>query len=128
MKTLGDHIRKQRLDLGFLQKEVALKIGADSQTICNWENNITQPSIHWIPKIIDFLGYAPYSPAKSLGERLSNHRKHLGLPQKQLAMIMGVDPSSVRDWECGIHKPFKKSLEKIKTFLYSKYDSSCMTK
>ncbi len=112
-------MRKQRLDLGILQKEVSLKIGADSQTICNWENNITQPSFRWIPKIIDFLGYAPYSPPKSLGERLSNHRKHLELTQKQLAMIMGVDPTSIRDWECGIHKPTRNSLKVIeKLFFY----------
>ena len=37
INTLGDHIKKRRLDLGMLQVQVAEKIGADVTTIRNWE-------------------------------------------------------------------------------------------
>jgi len=33
LKTLGDHLRKRRLDLNLLQKEVAEIIGVDETTI-----------------------------------------------------------------------------------------------
>jgi DNA-binding XRE family transcriptional regulator len=59
LRTLGDHIRKRRLDLKLFQKEVARLIGVDEVTIWNWENNKVKPT-HWrLPKIIKFLGYVP---------------------------------------------------------------------
>jgi len=48
IKTLGNHLRKKRLDLRLLQKEVAQKIGVDETTIYNWESNTRQPP-HSIP-------------------------------------------------------------------------------
>lgn len=39
LKTLGDHIRKKRLDLGLLQKDVAKIIGTTESTIWNREND-----------------------------------------------------------------------------------------
>jgi len=35
LKTIGGHIRKRRLDLGLLQKEVALRISVDKSTVMN---------------------------------------------------------------------------------------------
>ncbi len=116
LKTLGNHIRKSRLNQGLTQRQVAGIIGVNKGTIGNWEIGVTQPAVHCISKIIDFLGYAPYCPPKSLGERLIQARKSLGLTQKQLAKILGVDPTSIRDWECGVHKPVKKSLKIIQKF------------
>ena len=55
LKTLGDHLRKRRLDLKLLQKEVAQKLGVNQDTICNWENNRTSPTLRFIPKIVEFL-------------------------------------------------------------------------
>ena len=44
LNTLGDHIRKKRLDLELLQKDVANIIGINESTIWNWENNYATPS------------------------------------------------------------------------------------
>ncbi len=63
LKTLGDHLRKRRLDLKLLQREVAQKLGVGESSIYNWENNLTKPALRYIPKIVKFLGYAPYGPA-----------------------------------------------------------------
>jgi transcriptional regulator with XRE-family HTH domain len=57
LKTLGDHLRKRRLDLGLLQREVAQKLQVNQMTICNWEINRTSPQLRFIPRIITFLGY-----------------------------------------------------------------------
>jgi len=37
-KTIGEHIRKRRMDLGLMQREVAKIIGVTESTIWNWEN------------------------------------------------------------------------------------------
>jgi DNA-binding XRE family transcriptional regulator len=71
--TLGDHIRKKRLDLKLQQKEVADIIGVEEATIYNWENNRSSPAIRYLPKIREFLGSIlntgqPQSP----GERIVN--------------------------------------------------------
>jgi DNA-binding XRE family transcriptional regulator len=52
-------VKKRRLDLGLLQKEVAEKIGPDPWTIANWEKGKTEPGARIIPAIIGFLGYDP---------------------------------------------------------------------
>ena len=93
---LGDHLRKKRLDLGLLQREVGQKIGVDECTIYNWENNRTTPYLYSIPKIIKFLGYNPFdSKPQTLGEKLLYCRRILGISQKQLAQKLGVDPTAL---------------------------------
>ena len=59
LNTLGDHIRKRRLELGLYQREVASKIGVDESTVYRWERNETSPPSRFIPQIINFLGYNP---------------------------------------------------------------------
>ena len=39
LNTLGDHLRKRRLDLDLVQKDVNRILGVDKTTITNWENN-----------------------------------------------------------------------------------------
>src|SRR5262245_4545307 len=43
LKTLGDHIRKKRIELGLLQREVADLLGVDSQSVNAWERNYREP-------------------------------------------------------------------------------------
>jgi transcriptional regulator with XRE-family HTH domain len=39
LETLGNYIRKKRLDLGLMQKEIANRIGVDVETVYRWESN-----------------------------------------------------------------------------------------
>jgi DNA-binding XRE family transcriptional regulator len=64
--------------LGLLQRDVARQIGVNKDTIYNWETNRTEPEVRMISHIIDFLGYAPYDPTWSFGERLKAIRSALG--------------------------------------------------
>ena len=70
-----------------------------------------------VPHIIDFLGYAPYDPTWSFGQRLKAIRSALGLSQEQLARRAGLDESTVSKWEREEHKPSKKKWEDVKAFL-----------
>jgi transcriptional regulator with XRE-family HTH domain len=61
IKSLGDHIRARRLELGMLQREVAEVLGVDTMTITNWERNRCNPSARMLPRILRFLGYSPFT-------------------------------------------------------------------
>jgi transcriptional regulator with XRE-family HTH domain len=121
LKTIGDRLRKRRLDLGLLQREVAQEIGVTKCTIQYWETNRVAPALRFRPRIVSFLGYPAYggSTPESLAERLRAYREWFGLSRKKLAALLGVDPSNVAGWETEKHRPTKRSLELIDTFLMS---------
>ena len=57
--TIGDHIRKRRLDLKLFQRELAEMVGTHSTEISAWENNKVIIPKRCQEKIIAFLGYDP---------------------------------------------------------------------
>jgi len=59
LNTLGDHLRKTRLDRGLSQSDVAMILGVDEDTITCRELNWNQPMVNQLPSIYSFLGYAP---------------------------------------------------------------------
>lgn len=119
LNTIGDHLRKRRLDLGLLQREVAKRIGVTKCTIQYWETGRVTPALRFRPRIATFLDYDTYagSTRESLAERLTAHRQRLGLSRKKLAALLRTDPSNIAGWETGRHRPTKSSLVVIDKFL-----------
>jgi DNA-binding transcriptional regulator YiaG len=113
INTLGDHIRNRRLDLSLFQKQVADQLAVSEDTISNWEGNTTSPAVRHVPAILGFLGYDPIPVAQGLPEGVAAARKRLGLSQRKLAAQLGVDPTTVRHWEAGRHRPTQRSLHVI---------------
>jgi len=70
LKTLGDHIKKRRIDLGLPQTHVANMLGVQESTVFNWEHNLSQPSLAHFPKIYQFLGYKPEGSTMSGGRSM----------------------------------------------------------
>ncbi|MGO9587613.1 MAG: helix-turn-helix domain-containing protein [Limisphaerales bacterium] len=58
-QALGEQIKKHRLELHWLQSDVAVKIGISSASVSNWERGVTSPSRRMTKKIQEFLGYTP---------------------------------------------------------------------
>ena len=56
IKTIGDAIRKRRLDLALKQRDVAKIIGCDETSVLNWEKGHTFPGTNKISDIRRFLG------------------------------------------------------------------------
>ena len=107
LKTLGDHLRKRRLDLGLPQSNVARLLGVDPESVSNWERGYCSPRLQFIPRVIEFLGYVPLPPLRgALGENIVTLRRLLGLRQETLAHRLGVDPSTLAKWERGESRPF----------------------
>jgi transcriptional regulator with XRE-family HTH domain len=71
IKTIGDAIRKRRLDLGLNQKDVAKIIGCDQMSVLNWEKGYNKPTINKMSAIGRFLGvHFPADDARAAGAPL----------------------------------------------------------
>lgn len=120
LNTIGDHIRKVRLNRGLRQRDVAQIIGVDPFTILNWETGATKPKFRYMPVIIRFLGCnpCPVPPDSPVGVRLKARRLELGLSLKQLAKHLKLNEDTLRKLEAGRSKnPFRKTIEKVHRFL-----------
>ncbi len=118
LQTLGDHIRKVRLDRGLVQEQVARELGVSVGTVANWEKNLTRVATRHLPKVVAFLGYDPREESGSLGERIRAQREGQGLSQEVLAERLGLNPSTVRAWERGeVKKLFPTVRMRFEEFL-----------
>lgn len=115
--TVGDHLRRRRLELKLLQREVAQRLGADEASVFNWEANRGQPQLRYMPTIIGFLGYNPLPEPEGLAVRLVWRRTSLGLTQKEAAQRIGVDQSTLARWERGERAPEGKYAAAAAEFL-----------
>jgi transcriptional regulator with XRE-family HTH domain len=114
--TLGDHLRRLRLELGLYQKDVAARLGVTTSTIWNWEHGRTIDS-RYIPRVITFLGYNPIPCPEDVLEQLAWYKQVNGLTFEELGTEMGRDPEQLADWLSGRHKLCRQNQEKIQLFL-----------
>ncbi len=116
--TLGDHIRQRRLDLGLLQKEVAVRVNATTSTVTNWEKNRTAPRLKFLPKVFEFLNYRSLQDnAPNLSARVKRFRIKNELSLRKMAKLAGVDPASLSRLEKSKSKSFHSTVKKVLTFL-----------
>jgi transcriptional regulator with XRE-family HTH domain len=114
-----DHIRRRRLTLKLLQRQVAQQLGVNHATITNWETNGAQPGVKYMPAIIRFLGYNPLPPPSPgcLGERLVRCRTALGITQSELARRPEVEACTLARWERGERQPTGAFKARVSRFL-----------
>jgi transcriptional regulator with XRE-family HTH domain len=115
--TLGDHIRAKRIESGLTQKQLSTQLGCDHLSLGHWELNQHQPSLKFIPRIIEFLGFDPFPEPTDPVRRLRKFRRQKGLRCEDVAKLVGSDPCSISSWERGEHHPTKMSIHKIEKFL-----------
>jgi DNA-binding transcriptional regulator YiaG len=60
-KTLGEHLRKKRIDLALSMPKLAKLLGFDitDTAIEKWEKNQNQPTEPYRSRIVEFLGFDP---------------------------------------------------------------------
>lgn len=104
-KTLGQHLKKRRMELGLFQRDLRTRFNLEKETYANWEKDRCHPVMrHW-PGIIELLGYDPNPEPKTLGEKLLAYRRRHGLSRKALARQLGVDEATLWRWEVGLREP-----------------------
>jgi len=99
VRTLGDHVRKKRLDLGLQQRILAERLGVREETLATWERGHARPLPRHYGAIVRFLGYDPLLTSDTLAGRLRAVRLRLGFTHAELADRMHVDEGTIRDAE-----------------------------
>jgi transcriptional regulator with XRE-family HTH domain len=98
-RTLGEHLKRCRLQRKLSQIEAARALEVNPSTILNWEKGHTEPPVEAVPALLQFLGYDPLPEPKTLPERLIAKRRSKGWSIREAARKFGVDPGTWRDWE-----------------------------
>ena len=99
--TVGDHIKKRRLELSLYQSQAAKLLGVCESTVKNWEKGHTDVPIRAYPAILAFLGYDPHPAPRTLAERLQTLRRSKGWKVRMAAKSIGVDEQTWTLWEAG---------------------------
>jgi DNA-binding XRE family transcriptional regulator len=119
LKSLGDHLRKKRLDLGLTQIALGRQLGVGLSAIKSWEKNEEGPSPQHVAKIIAFLGYLPFNgnADRSLKDKFRLLQQIYGMSLDALAKSLGVGRASLTRWGKGIYYTPKKIVERIDALL-----------
>jgi transcriptional regulator with XRE-family HTH domain len=126
LKTLGDHLRKKRLALKLTQEEVARILHTNEGCVVYWEKNHKSPSLRFISRIVQFLGYNPYEDisSRSLGERIVIYRQIHGVSQEQLASQLGIDPGTLGRWEKGKSTPWAEKMDVLNSLIHPAFSAA----
>ena len=108
MPTVGEMIRKRRLDLGLRQIDAAKMIGCEEMSVVNWEKGRHSPT-RQSPR----QSFNPFQDGDTLAHRFVSRRKELGITQRNFAVELGIDPSTLARWERGERKPKGRVATKI---------------
>lgn len=124
-QTLGEHLKKRRMELSLLQRDLRACFKLEKETYANWEKDRCTPAMqHW-PGIIEFLGFDPNPKPSTFGERLTAYRRCQGLSRKALAACLAVDEATVWRWEMGQKKSEnQKHCEAIQRLQISEFNST----
>jgi len=112
-KTLGEHLRKRRLDLGETQEQTASRFGVTFTSYNGWEADRIAPKIFQWPGVIRFLSYDPTPPPATLDEALTALQRQHGLPRELLASRLGIERKTLFNWLAGRTKPCQKAIGQI---------------
>jgi len=116
-RTLGEHLKRRRLDLGLRQRDVAAELGVTAQTVQTWESGKHRPPVRLVPGIQAFLGFCPFDPAWTRGRRLRAARESQGLSKRRAAVLVGIDEATVARAERDVPEMANRSLSAVARLL-----------
>jgi transcriptional regulator with XRE-family HTH domain len=116
LQTIGDHIRKKRLDEDLTQAQLGELLEVSESTVNNWEKGRSTPDLRTLPRVVAWLGYNPEPEGGTLGVRVARRLREVGLSQEELATQLGADQSSVQGWEAGETQPSERYILALEGF------------
>ncbi len=137
-KTVGEFLRKRRLDLGKLQSQVADLLGVSKRTLSLWETDQVYPAWAYQPRLVEYLGHDPFTdPALgrplgnesngvaflgletplSFGQQVKKHRLGQRKTGNQFAKELRVDAKTLSAWESGRREPIGQLRKRIEDLL-----------
>lgn len=112
--TIGEHLRKKRIDSNLSQAELAKILGVSTGCLTYWENNRSNPQITYYPRIHHFLGFCKSTfDEANFCDFLRSYRLKNGFSYRALGSHLKVDATTVRAWEKGLSIPSSTMKEKL---------------
>ena len=116
--TFGAKLRNKRLELGLTIVAFSKLLDVTDETIIYWENERGKPRIYNYPKLIEVVGFLPFDiDTSTLGGKLKMYRYTKGLNREKFSKILGVDETTLRDWEDSKHIPLPQNFKILQTLL-----------
>ena len=115
--SLGMCLQRRRRELGLRRIDAAAQLGVDEKTLMWWELDAREPIVSAYPRLIEFLGYEPWSEPCSLAEALLAERRRRGMEIRQIAALTGVDEGTWRRWERKEWKPTRLTVPALNQLL-----------
>ena len=91
----------KRARLGLVLGETAKSLGVSRHVLWGWESNRKNVHLKFIPRVIAWLGYDPFSEPESFGARLRKRRRAAGLSQIALGKLLGIRAGTIGEFERG---------------------------
>lgn len=96
-QTVGEHIRKIRIERGLSQGDVGKIIGVSDDTVTYWENGRSVPQVQYYPAIILFLGYYPFEhETQTIAGKLQQLINCNGWNHVACGKALGMDSGTVK--------------------------------
>jgi len=115
--TLGQHLRRTRVDRGLSRAELAAHLCVHPETIRYWETGRTKPTVRLYPWVVAFLGREVEDTPFTIGAAVRRKRRSLGLSQRALAGALHIAPSTVWRIESRRHGPERRTLQKLRAWV-----------
>lgn len=115
--TVGQRIRRLRMDLGLRQSDLADRLGCTARSVSAWERDVVTPKACQWPTLRAILGEGIDPVAVDLPAQLRAARLRLGLTQKQLANLVGLHERTIRNGEQGRFRPARKTMSRLRQVL-----------
>jgi len=137
-KTIGEHLRKRRFDLGIRQSQAARQLRVSQRTLCLWEKDKVYPTWGFQPRLALYLGCNPFiNPALggpkgnessrvailaqtgplTIGQRIKKRRVEMRKNRNGCAKELRVSVKSLWGWETGRWEPCDAHLKRVIAFL-----------
>jgi DNA-binding transcriptional regulator YiaG len=117
-KTFGDKIRNRRIELQLTIQQLARLLKVTEEAVVYWEYNRGKPKVYNYPKLIEALGILPFEiDTSTLGGKIIAYRYSKGLSRKKFSQLLGVDESTLRNWEDNIYNSTPYSMKVLESFL-----------
>jgi hypothetical protein len=90
--TVGEHLRRARLDRGLRLCRAASAIDYSVASLASWETGSAAPTARFWPAILAFRGYNPRPEAEGLGGQIRAEREAAGLSKREPWPPAGTRP------------------------------------
>ncbi|MBX3381725.1 MAG: helix-turn-helix domain-containing protein [Phycisphaeraceae bacterium] len=77
-RSLGEHIRRKRLECGLTQRQLGPRLGVSGWTVANWEKGHSSPPMAATSVIVEWLGFTPHPEPEPLLKRMLVRRRSVG--------------------------------------------------